>query len=244
MKHGKIFTLALFVIVLASLTPSSAIAQEEGPKSNRPGGVFASYLYSTFSDPIFRGPGESGELRVGQSASGPGFQLGYLYLGDSFGVGGGVTYWRTMEFNSFRAPTMPGPGSYVSYKNPHYSIWFFDMQFHWLPTRLDVSLYGILGLGSNTESSTISGATPPFESWNGAKNTSSFQYSYGFGLHIFPLRNVSVHAEYRLIPGTSTTEAGDFLFSREGFDYYTVKDVRSENHIGVFTLGVSIGGMW
>lgn len=235
---------ALLVLVLAVWSPGEILAQEEGPRSNRPGGAFASYLYSTFSDPVFRGPGQSGEVSVAQSTSGPGLQLGYLYLGNSFGAGACVTYWRTIEFNSFRAPTMPGSGSTVSYKNPHYSIWFFDMQLHWLPTKLNASLYGVLGLGSNSESYTIFGATPPFDSWNGTKDISSFQYSYGFGLQIFPIRSLSLHAEYRLIPGVTATEAGDFLYSREGYDYFTVKDVRTKNDIGVFTLGVSIGGLW
>ncbi len=244
MKRQIVIAVASLDLILSAGIPVLCYAQEEGPKSNRPGGLFASYLYSSFSDPIFRGPGESGEVSVAQSTSGPGFQLGYLYLGESFGAGACVTYWRTMEFNSFRAPTMPGSGSYVSYKNPHYSLWFFDMQVHWLPTTLNASVYGVLGLGSNSESYTISGATSPFTDWNGSKDISSFQYSYGFGLQIFLFRSVSVQAEYRLIPGATTTEAGDFLYSREGYDYYTVKDVRTENHIGVFSLGVSIGGLW
>jgi opacity protein-like surface antigen len=235
---------ALLLIVLALLSPGELLGQDEGPRSNRPGGVFASYLYSSFSDPIFRGPGDGGEVSVAEAASGTGLQLGYLYLGKSFGAGAGLTYWRTVEFNSFRAPTMPGSGSYVSYRNPHYSLWFFDMQLHWLPTTLNVSIYGVFGLGSNSESYTISDATAPFEEWNGSKDVSSFQYSYGFGLQIFPLRNVSLHAEYRRIPGATTTVAGDFLFTREGYDYYTVKDVKSRNHVGIISFGVSIGGLW
>lgn len=240
MNRRSIFTIVSLLLVLSSV----CTAQDEGPKSSRPGGAFASYLYSTFGDPIFRGPGESGELSVAQSTSGPGFQLGYLYLGDSYGAGLCVTYWRTMEFNSFRAETMPGTSGYVSYKNPHYSIWFVDMQVHWLPTTLNVSIYGVLGLGSNSESYTISGATSPFTDWNGSKEISSFQYSYGIGLQIFPYRSVSVQAEYRLLRGATATRTGDFLYSREGFDYYTLRDVKSETHTGVFTLGISIGGLW
>src|SRR5512137_1343690 len=99
MKQRSIFTIVSFGLVLSSV----CTAQDEGPRSSRPGGVFASYLYSSFSNPIFRGPGDGGEVSVGLSTSGPGFQLGYLYLGDSFGAGAGVTYWRSMEFNSFRA---------------------------------------------------------------------------------------------------------------------------------------------
>ena len=235
---------ALLMIVLAVWSQGDILAQEEGARSNRPGGVFASYVYSSFSDPIFRGPGDAGEMSVAQSASGTGLQLGYLYLGESFGAGAGLTYWRTVEFNSFRAPTMPGSASYVSYRNPHYSLWFFDMQVHWLPTKLNVSVYGVFGLGTISESYTISDATTPYAEWNGSRDVSSFQYSYGFGLQIFPLRNVSLHAEYRLNPGTTTTVAGDFLFTREGYDYYSVKDVKTGDHVGIFSLGVSIGGLW
>lgn len=244
MKRWSIVHIAAVILTLTLWIAEVGLAQDDGPRNNRPGGVFASYLYSSFSDPMFRGPGNGSEVSVSQSASGTGLQLGYLYLGESFGAGAGFTYWRTVEFNSFRAPAMPGSGSYVSYRNPHYSMWFFDTQVHWLPTKLNVSMYGVLGLGSNSESCTISGATSPFTDWNGSRNVSSFQYSYGFGLQIFPLRNVSVHAEYRLIPGTAALETADFLYSREGYDYYTVNDVRTERHTGVFSLGISIGGLW
>ncbi|MGH2569465.1 MAG: outer membrane beta-barrel protein [Bacteroidota bacterium] len=235
------FLYALFCCIV--LLSFNAFPQETESELTRPSGFYAAGLYTSIADPIFRAPGESGELSVAQSKTTVGFNLNYLYLGDDWGGGIGLVYWDT-RFNSFQAPLMPGSPNNVAYKDPRFSVFFVDLQLHALPWKIPLSFYGVLGLGSSTETYTISGAQSPFEHWNGKKDLSEFKYSYGLGIQVFLWKFISLQSEFRWIPGATTIEAGDYLYSRDGFDYYTVKDERTDNFVKVFSLGISVGGLW
>ncbi len=233
-----------FFMLLSSCTVAfSAFARQAEQSLTRPIGFYGSVFYSSFHDPIFRGPGESGEVSVPQIRSAVGFNLSYLYLSDDVGGGISFVYWRT-QFDSFQAPVMPGSPDNVAYKNPDYSVFFVDLQFHVLPWKIPLSFYGVLGLGSSTETYTISGAKFPFADWNGPKSISQFQYSYGLGIQVFLFRNVSLQTELRWIPGDLTTEYTDYLYSKDGYDYFGSADQRTDHHVKIFSVGLSVGGLW
>ena len=221
----------------------SAESQETTSELTRPKGFYVSGYYTTVMGPFFRQPSGNDELTVSQSNTTPAFNLSFLYLDDDFGGGIGLTYWST-TFGSFQAPVMEGSNNYVAYKNPSLSMFFVDLQLHVLPWKAPISFYGVLGLGSGNETYTISGATSPFTDWNGSKDISEFQYSYGFGLQIFLWKFISVQAEIRWVPGQLTTEYSDYLYTKDGYDYYGKADQSTANFIKLFSLGISVGGFW
>ncbi len=240
MKFRTVF-LAVQMFLLSIVL--SAQAQETQSELTRPKGFYVSSYYTSVADPFFKQPSGSSELSVSQSASTFGFNVNYLYLDDDFGGGLGITYWST-KFNSFQAPAQEGSTNYVAYKDPSLSLFFVDLQLHVLPWKIPLSFYGMLGLGSGNETYTISGATSPFTSWNGPKDISEFQYSYGLGIQVFLWKFISLQTEIRWVPGQLTTEYRDYLYSKDGYDYFGSSNQKTENQIKMFSLGLSIGGLW
>jgi opacity protein-like surface antigen len=220
-----------------------AESQEPPVELTRPKGFYISGFHTRVMDPFFKQPSGNDELTVSQSADVISYNLSYLYLDDDFGGGIGLTYWNS-SFDSFQAPAQDGSTNNVAYKNPSLSMFFVDLQLHFLPWKAPISFYGVLGLGSGNETYTISGATSPFTDWNGAKDISEFQYSYGIGVQVFLWRFVSLQTEIRWIPGQMTIEYSDYLYTKDGYDYYGKANDKTENHISLFSFGISIGGLW
>jgi hypothetical protein len=143
-----------------------------------------------------------------------GYDIGSGYAG--FGVRG--IYFGT-DFQSFATPEMPGGLEIVRYADPKYTVFMVDLLLHWAPARSRIfSAYGFLGLGTSAKKYTISDSV--FPEWNGAKSLSEFEYSYGLGLRVRPVKLVSAFAEGRLIPGDQIIEGKNFLYSDGTYDYY------------------------
>jgi hypothetical protein len=199
-------------------------------------GFYLGALYSGISNPTFRYPSGGEELAVKQSASSLGFLAGYQYDFERFGLGARAIYWHA-SFEDFNSEDMPGSQHYVNYANPALTHISFDLLVEWIATKkFFVGIYGLMGMASSTESYNISGSD--FPEWNDQKSLTEFDYSYGFGIKISPLKLVSVITEIRWIPGDGTQEL-DFLYSSGGYNYYNPGDEYTKNHTTILSLGLT-----
>jgi hypothetical protein len=233
--------LSFIIFFSSALCVQFGFSQPGSEAGNLHKGFYLGALYSSISGPTFRFPSGSSELYVPQTTSTPGFMVGYEYNLTSFGFGLRVLYWHA-AFKDFRSPDMPGApvpvSEYVSYSSPKFTHISVDLLLQWFPVKKGyLGVYGLLGLASSTEAYTISGSV--FPEWNGQKSLSEFDYSYGLGIRISPVKLISFYGELRWIPGDTTTEAGDFLYSDGIYDYYSVKDVYTANYTKIFSFGIS-----
>ena len=136
-------------------------------------------------------------------------------------------------FEGFTASEMAGSIYSVKYADPKLSFIFFDMIIHWYPVANVFGVNGFLGLGSGTESYTISGSN--FPEWNGAKKISEFDFSYGLGVRFNPIVWISLLAELRWIPGVGTPPDSYWIIN--GVSTYSLK---FENHTKILTAGIGL----
>jgi hypothetical protein len=202
------------------------------------GGFYVGASYGSLSNPTFRLPSGTGETSVSQSKSVPAFVAGYD-IGSRY-VGAGVrgTYFSA-DFESFATPQMPGAQEIVGYADPKCSIFMTDLIVYWAPASSSIaSVYGFLGLGGSSKKYTVSLSV--FPEWNGAKSLSQFEYSYGLGARIRPVKRVSAFAEFRFIPGDQTIEGKNFLYSDGVYDYYEYGDAYTSHFTRVLAAGLAV----
>ncbi len=229
---------ATLAIVLSLAGAASAQSAEK--KAFR--GFYLGALYSSMSNPHFRGPSGSGELPIPQSASAPGFMLGYDIGAGGFGLGARLVYFHA-AYKSFATTEMPGMpvewATFVQYADPKFTHISGDLMVYWLPFRgVTFGIYGLLGLASSSESYGISGST--FPEWNGLKSIGEFDYSYGLGLRFSPLRMISAFGEIRFIPGNLTTTYHDYLYSDDTWDYFGHSHSYTANTSSLLSFGLSV----
>ena len=188
--------IGIFILMMAGCLLTATAA---APKPHR--GFFLSASYHSMWSPLFKEASGSSEIQIDQSSGGVSVMGGYEYNWDKFGVAGRLSYFGG-GFESFRASEMAGSLTTVKYTDPKLSFIFFDMILQWFPVANVFAVSGFLGLGSGTESYTISGSN--FADWNGAKSISEFDFSYGLGLRVSPMTWMSLIAELRWIPGVGT----------------------------------------
>ncbi|MFQ5569958.1 MAG: hypothetical protein ACE5G0_09805 [Rhodothermales bacterium] len=165
-------------------------------------------LSSSFNQPILRQPSGGSELPLDQSERIWGGKVSWIpYARGIIAFEVGLVHWRANfegfqysdEFTQFSDPTV--------YDDPSVALTFVDLAMHVAPwRRVPMSVYGVLGMGAEKEKYRISQAA--FSEWDGQKNVTEFQYSYGLGLRLFPVRYVSLLAEYRWVPGDLYFEGG------------------------------------
>lgn len=211
-------------------------------KSRSQRGFYLGALYSVIKNPTFRSPGPSGsggeEIAVNQSASSLGFLAGYQYDFGKFGLGARAIYWHA-SFEDYTIKETFGAGAqpYVNYTEPAFTHISFDLLVEWIPMKkFYLGIYGLLGMASSTESYNISGAI--FPEWDGHKSLTEFDYSYGLGIKISPLKWVSVIVEIRWIPGDATYDMNGTTIGK--YTYYTI-DPYDTGHIENFTKIFSAG---
>lgn len=202
-------------------------------------GFYLGGSYHSMGSPLFRYPSGNEELSIPSTAGGAGFFAGYEFAWTSFGAGARLIYAGS-AFPGFSVPEMPGMtfGPNVNYTDPKLSFIFLDLMLSWYPvTSGFFGVYGFLGLGSGTESYTLSGAD--FPDWNGAKSISKFDYSFGGGLRLTPIRFVSLFGELRLIAGDLVTDYTDFLYSDGTWNYWG-NATQKTKYTTLFSLGLSV----
>jgi hypothetical protein len=221
---------ALCFVVLGLPAP---VAAQQGNTGFR-GGFYVGAMYSSLSDPAFRGPGGGEQFGISQSKGVPTFMAGYDVGRGPVGAGLRVSY-LTASFESFATPEMPGSTRMVNYSNPRYSTFVTDLVVHWAPARSRiVSINGFLGLGAGMRTYTVSNSSL----WSGETSTTEFEYSYGLGARVTPVRHVCLFAEIRLIPGDKISDL-NFLYSRGGWNYYEVTGSRTAHYTKVFAAGLA-----
>ena len=182
--------IGIFFLLMAASLPSATATT---PKPHR--GFFLSASYHSMWSPLFKEASGSSELQMNLSSGGLSFMGGYEYNWDKFGVAGRISYFGG-RFESFNASEMPGSWTTVKYTDPKLSFIFFDMIIQWFPVANVFAVNGFLGLGSGTETYAISGSN--FSDWNGPKDISEFDFSYGLGLRVSPVTWMSILVELRL----------------------------------------------
>jgi len=206
-----------------------------GPHS----GFFLSGYYSSLGGPIFRAPSGSEEVAISGSSGKPGFMGGYELNWEKFGCAARVSYFQA-GFANFVAPQMPGSPypTYVKYDMPKLSFIFLDLIAQWFPMDGGfLGIYGLLGMGMGSESYTLSGSD--FAEWNGAKSRTEFDYSYGIGLRIAPVRFLSIYGEVRFVPGDTSFDL-DYLYSDATYDYFRVAGSSTPHTTTIFMAGLAV----
>jgi hypothetical protein len=222
---------------LSGTLPYFDFSQNDKEQFRSQRGFYLGAVYSVIKNPTFR-PNGGEEIVVSQTASSPGFLAGYQYDITRFGFGARAIYWHA-SFQNFAFEEMPGSPFpvYLKYTDPAFSHFSIDLLVEWIATKkFYVGIYGLLGLASSTERYNISGST--FPEWNGQKSLSEFDYSYGLGIKISPLKIVSIIAEIRWIPGDETQDL-IYLYSSGGYDYFKAGDRYTTNFTTIFSAGLS-----
>jgi hypothetical protein len=230
--------MALALSLVAPSWAGDSAGDAAGGAAGFRGGFYVGASYGSLSNPTFRLPSGTGETSVSQSKSVPAFVAGYD-IGSRY-VGAGIRGCHfSADFESFATPQMPGAQEIVGYSDPKYSMLMVDMIVYWAPAASRIaSVYGFLGLGSSSKKYTVSGS--PFDDWNGVKSLSQFEYSYGLGARIRPVKRVSAFAEFRFIPGDQTIEGKNFLYSDGTFDYYEYGVAYTSHFTRFLAAGVAV----
>jgi hypothetical protein len=235
-RLASLWPVALTAVLLL---PAPARAQEARPGFR--GGPYAGAIFSSIANPTFRYPNPAGgpQLSVPQSRSVAGLVAGYDCGAGYVGVGARGIYFFSAGFQSFATPQMPGSEEIVDYAGPKVSLFMFDMLVHWAPAASNVfSVYGLLGLGGSVKKYTVSRSV--FPDWNGAQSRSEFEYSYGLGARVRPVKAVSAFAEFRFIPGDQTITGKNFLYSDGTYDYYEYGVASTTHFTRILSGGLAV----
>ena len=208
-------TAALAASLVCAATPVGAQKPTFKPtgaaaRSPRSGGIRHSLsvtlLRTTYHDPFLREPGPQGvgalELQTGQTVQTVGGRVGWLATIGRFGLEVGVSYLRTglTDFHYFNPVSLPDT---VAYSNVSVGLVQADFLLLAKPSAsVPLYVYGILGMGQSRRSYTLTGSV--FPEWDGPRKASEFGYTYGLGLRLSPIRQLSLVAEYRWVPGDLT----------------------------------------
>lgn len=235
-----ILVVVIVVFSLLNSTTNPALAQERSRRGlgRIRGTVSVGAATSSFGTPIVRHPSGGEELPVDQTKQTAAFRASWFPLaGERGALEIGLSYWKTaFEGFQFREQQQPTSQPSTTYTGPEVSLLFFDIALHVAPSkRVPWSIYGVLGMGSEGEKYTVSDAT--FSVWNGPKSNREFQFSYGLGTRVFPIRYVSLFAEFRFAPGDLVTESGVCYVFTQGSTSWDTCSGHFENHSTLLSLG-------
>jgi len=179
-------------------------------------------LRTTYRDPFLREPGPRGvgsrEIQTGQTVQTVGGRVGWLATLRRFGIEAGLSYWR-VGLSDFHYVNPPTQSDSVAYSDASVGLLQGDILLLVMPARgVPLYVYGVLGMGQWRRAYTLSGSV--FPEWDGPRTANEFEYTYGLGLRLSPIRQLSLVAEYRWVPGdlTSSIPAGGcyIYYSRRG----------------------------
>ncbi|MBN2031250.1 hypothetical protein JW824_13530 [bacterium] len=236
-KNINCYTYILICTLILIMYSKNGYTQDERTILSK--GFYITVMTSSINRPIFRQPGGSEEISIHQKKGTWSATAGLEYIVklESFGLGGGIafSYWKT-DFDNFGFRD-DFTGSVTSYSNVKYRVFFFDFIIHILPiSKLPLSFYGFLGMGSKNEKYDLSGAV--FSEWDGSKSISEFSYSYGLGIRLFAIRHFSLFIEYRFIPGDVSSDL-DYLYTKDGWNYYAVGHGEIKNFAKILSFGLA-----
>ncbi len=108
------------------------------------------------------------------------------------------------------------------FKNISYSLLMFDIDIHLIPIEdFPAVLTAGIMLGGSFQKFTVSGDEESIMNANGEKSMSMFRYGYIVGVKVVPFKFLSIDLQYRPMSAYSEkTHYSDFLYSRDGWNYY------------------------
>lgn len=108
------------------------------------------------------------------------------------------------------------------FKNISYSLLMFDIDLHLIPIEdFPAVLTAGIMLGGSYQKYTVSGDEEIILNANGEKSMSMFRYGYIVGVKVVPFKFLSFDLQYRPMSAYSEkTHYSDFLYSRDGWNYY------------------------
>ena len=228
------------VIFIAGLAIGSIMIPASGQGSTSRHGFYIGGFYSSVANPTFRQAGTTTELPVPQTASAPGFLLGYHYDFGAVGVALQALYLHA-SYKTFAYTDNPGAftPNFVQFGDPSLTHYSADLIVQWFPMKsYYLGIYGFLGLGATTESYTVSNAA--FMQWNGQTSRTDFDYSYGLGVRVSPVKLISLFGELRLMPGDLTTEYTGYLYSDDTYDYFQNAKSFTNNTTTLVSFGLTL----
>lgn len=217
----------VLVLALVSFAASPVRAQEAATKY-RLHGFYVRGGFTSFDKALILNWDER-ELMLSQSKKMTSFGAGYALLPSNSwaGLNVGAQYARTaldpFSMKKITDPNMSGfPTSTLVYKDFNYSLLMFDLDAYLVPSK-HVPFAFTLGvmLGGSFQSYAVSGDNETVQNANGSKSMNMFRYGYKLGCKIMPFRFLSVDLEYRPMSAySSTTELTEFLYTKDGWNYY------------------------
>ncbi|HEY4612493.1 MAG TPA: hypothetical protein VII11_05885 [Bacteroidota bacterium] len=225
-----------FVVQAVVLWNGMLFAQQEPSVSNS--GVYFKLVYGSLSDPGFLDPGggEDGPV-VPQSRSTGGIGVGYEYFDEDFGLFGGIQYLFKSSFNSFAYASEGSIG--VTYQDPEFSVLGFEFGAHFYPSeKLPLSLYLVFDIAVVSESYTFANAEVPDA--NGLQEQISARPGIGLGTRFALWKFLSLQLEYQWIVAASSQTYDDYLYSKDGYDYYRNTPTESTSYTKLLTVGIVV----
>jgi len=226
----------VFCLIMSIVDTYPSFAQNDNEKSRAQSGIYLGVLYSGISNPHFT-PRNSEEISVKQSTSSYGLLAGYQYNWYSIGLGARAVYWHP-SFQTFSVGEMVGSSfAGTTYSDPILTHISLDLLLEWIAIKkFYLGIYGLIGLASNTESYTISGSA--FPELDGHKSITAFDYSWGLGIKVSPLKWVTALNEIRWIPGVGSTDLDPLGYSG-GYYWYRIGNTTSKNHMTILSAGLN-----
>lgn len=203
--------LGLCIVIVAAGPVSRASAQQgqsgqPTPERDLPHGIYVKGIWASFDRPGFhdQSGGQDGPV-VPQSGSTYGIGVGYERFFPKGGFFGGVFVSTSMAFTSFVYP-LDGFQQQLTYNDPSFRLAGLEFGGHWFWSQsVPVSLYGVANIAVVHESFVVSGASFPFDDWNGDKSYISLRPGLGLGARAVLTPMVSVQLEHQWIVAASST---------------------------------------
>lgn len=205
-RHLLAALLWLLLSGVPGLAEGQKIVPGTGARNSRgPGRVHRSLsltvLSTKYHNPFLREPDVLGygsdDVPSGQTIPTVGGRLSWLATQGRGGLEFGVAYW-SVRLDDFTHVLVNGES--VSYSDASVTLIQADLIGLGAPLRgFPAYVYGVLGFGLRRRSYTITGS--PFSEVNGPRRRKEFQSSYGLGVRLSPIRQVSVVGELRWVPG-------------------------------------------
>ena len=229
----------LFISLLLVLPLTVTAAESGSGRQLRHSGFYLAPGYAMARTPLFKQPSGSSEAAIPQKNNSILFAGGYEHSLRSVFFGLRFAFWQN-SYHNFSFPEMPNSPYpvYVLYSNPKKTYISGDIIVGWIPDKAGMfGLYGLFGMGLNSESYTLSGSD--FPQWNGQKSISEFNYSYGLGVKFTPINLLSLFADFRLFPGVLSQKL-KYLYSDDTYDYFRYLGSETSNYTKALSIGLMI----
>lgn len=239
----KLFGLVAFII----LFPAVIVAQGSGG-DNLLNGFFIRAGYTTF-DQVMLLSWDEKEFLMDKGKSLVSIGAGYSYIPSDFWAGVSISAnYTTTSLEDFkmgkyldRDILSGGLTNPILYSGISYSLLMFDIDIHLIPIEKfpAVLTIGVM-LGGSFQKYSVIGDFESVMNANGDKSLSMFRYGYIVGAKVVPFKFLSIDLQYRPMGAYSEKmHYSDFLYSRDGWNYYGSATTSQSPSESMFFFGIS-----